>query len=363
MEEAVHHYHHYLGKCKCCPKCDLPGSLQLSRSFAQLNTDERIEKFRSLMLGFVSPPGHQNNLLLFSEPGASSVKACYSLKGYKLCMSAFVPIVQVPTTTLQRHASNGGPQFTIEMYETNRSSGQRGAISVQTKIAVGFLHRYSDIFGLPCPSGQGSSEEHPIRIFPSTTAMADVYDAYAKDWPVILPSAMATASNSREPTAALTMPSFRKVWRERFPALKLSNGASGFCDTCHGFQAALNIVDPTDKLHLERMLAKHKEEADTDYAYYRRTTKECRENPTGNTAHVVFNFAEKVIVPSYHKQPSFLHFLTGLLVDLFGASCSNLQTNFVFALPKGHWPNFKTANEVLSMLQHVINIMKKSHIT
>lgn len=70
------------------------------------------------------------------------------------------------------------------------------------------------------------------------------------------------------------------------------------------------------------------------------------------------DFAEQVLLSSFLRQPSQIHFVTGLKFDIFGVSCSNLDTNFVFGLPEGKWPGKKRADQSVSMLFHILQLAK-----
>lgn len=278
-------------------------------------------------------------------------------------MNGFLAIVQVSQSTLYRHEKEVGNSFSCETYDTQRSSVKQGSTSRQTKVASEFLPRHSEIHGMPCPSGRGSLEEIPLQRLPSTTVSQDVYEAYCHQWGHILPSAMEPGSRVKPPETPLALKSFKKTWRETFPRLKLSCAGSWFCDNCHSLRAALETVELSDKVHLELSLKTHKNEATSEYLPYQSTTTQCRTDPSGDLTHVVFYFAEKVLLPTYRRQPGCLHFTTGLRMDLFGGSSSNLRTNFVFALPEGHWPYSKTADAVLSILSYVLQILKGSELT
>jgi len=78
-------------------------------------------------------------------------------------MNGFLAIMQVSRATLQLHASEVGRSFTVPNHKTNRSEAATGRASNQTRIAVAFLERYSELYGLPCPSGKGSNTDQPVR--------------------------------------------------------------------------------------------------------------------------------------------------------------------------------------------------------
>lgn len=63
------------------------------------------------------------------------------------------------------------------------------------------------------------------------------------------------------------------------------------------------------------------------------------------------------------KQPGEVLFITGLRHDLFGISCSNLNTNFLFVLPQVQLSNTKDSNSRLSMIFSIIKTLKENAST
>lgn len=108
----------------------------------------------------------------------------------------------------------------------------------------------------------------------------------------------------------------------------------------------------------ERSRKRHKEDAYSEFQYYRKLTRECRAEPNGDTTHIVFNFAEFYQIQSFVKKPWYSHFATGISFLLFGVSCSNILTNHVLDLPEGHSHNGKTADKLLSMVYLIFQIRK-----
>lgn len=76
--------------------------------------------------------------------------------------------------------------------------------------------------------------------------------------------------------------------------------------------------------------------------------------PSGEALHLIFDFAEKVPLPSMKEQPSNLHFITGMRFDIFGVHSSNVNCNYILGIPECFWPGCKFANEVLYILSHVL---------
>ncbi len=197
--EADDHYYEYLSKCACYPdsesNCSFPGSLDLSRSFASLPENERISVIRGILLALAAPPGNANELMArsgknkkrsrdFSESennkGYATVK--YAIKGKSLCRMVFCAITQVSVRTVSRHASEVAKSSTVSCYTTNRSQSRSGIESLQTLIAISFLEKYSEDFGLPCSMGFGSHSVETTRWLSSGIQKKDVYETYTNQW-------------------------------------------------------------------------------------------------------------------------------------------------------------------------------------
>eukprot|EP00171_Calliarthron_tuberculosum_P019092 IDg19092t1 len=76
---------------------------------------------------------------------------------------------------------------------------------------------------------------------------------------------------------------------------------------------------------------------------------------------LLFDFAEKVLLPRLLKHPGQLYFVSGLKFDIFGVSASNNGQQYIYGLPEGHWSNEKTANAVISMLEDSIDRVRQQY--
>lgn len=83
-----------------------------------------------------------------------------------------------------------------------------------------------------------------------------------------------------------------------------------------------------------------------------------KKRETQHVLHLVMVFAEKVLLTSLLRQSGQMHFTTGLNFDILWISCSNLNTNFVFGLPEGHFPNGKSADQTIHMLFNILQLAK-----
>lgn len=76
--------------------------------------------------------------------------------------------------------------------------------------------------------------------------------------------------------------------------------------------------------------------------------------PATKPIHLVSDFAEKVLLSHFLRQPVQLHFVTGLKFDIFVIYASSLNLCYIYELPEGYWPHNKTCSVVVSMLKHAI---------
>eukprot|EP00171_Calliarthron_tuberculosum_P005258 IDg5258t1 len=334
-----------------------------------------------MLLVLTAPAGESNELLLHSRhskkprrerddgrvDGAdcySSISIKFAIRGRHLCKEGFLAITQISERTLYRHAADVTTESTVQPYTTSRALGRQGKKSVQTIICLAFLSHHGDQFGLPSPRGTDFSETGVVRFLPSGQTKKDIYKIYETKWSCLVAASLCPSENDtgtkEKPTAPLSYFAFLKVWRTHLPVLRISAGGTDYCDTCTKLKHALKIVQISQtQLELSNRLSLHREEANTVFSFYKRMQREATELPTGAKLHLVFDFAEKVLLPSMKEQPGNLHFITGLRFDIFGVSTSNLNCNFIFGLPEGFWPNGKSANEVLSMLSYVLQLHRR----
>ena len=179
------------------------------------------------------------------------------------------------------------------------------------------------------PFRRGSSNEEPMRHLLSKIKKNGVHDSYTTQLSDLPTNVFDQSKASKKPSDSLQLHSFYKVWRQYYPKLKQHTEGSGFCDTCHSLKSCLSTVEDSDRLDIENSLMQHSTEANNEFEFYRDTTNLCKNEPSNGVLRIVFNFAAKVILPSF-RQPGSLHFITGVRFDLFGASCSNLKTQLCF---------------------------------
>ena len=69
--------------------------------------------------------------------------------------------------------------------------------------------------------------------------------------------------------------------------------------------------------------------------------KDAMEGCFHRALHVLFNLAEKVLLPHLLRKTGQLHFATGQQFDILGVIVSNVNKCNVFCLAKGYWSGGK----------------------
>ena len=54
---------------------------------------------------------------------------------------------------------------------------RKGKVSIQSRIIIAFIERYSEIIALACPTGRSSIREHPVKLYP-VTHLKEMYMIY-----------------------------------------------------------------------------------------------------------------------------------------------------------------------------------------
>lgn len=130
---------------------------------------------------------------------------------------------------------------------------------------------------------------------------------------------------------------------------------SDFCDTCTFFRDALESpLDDENRSRAHQTLQQYREDAAAEFALYKLTMQTVVDDSINDAIHLIYDFAEKVLLPHLLRQPGQLHFVTGLKTDLFSVHSSNKQRSFVYCLPEGHWPGRRTVSKVAPMVYHNI---------
>lgn len=353
-------------------QCQFSTYAQLHAAFASMEKSERVQTLRGMLLATTAPRNEHNALLIANEKQWKSQcdrrthvaqqrerelrsSFLYACRGTKLCRSAFAHLVSLDEQTVSRHAtkvSNGG---SFVLYDSNHSQAHKERFGIQRIVLYCFLTVFGAQNGLECPRGRGSKDEEPLRILSSSWTKVDVHDRYVSAWEDLLTAALAEKPSLVRPLGPISYNLFVRYWKEDYSTLRIAVSGSDFCDLCTSLKDDLAHLDSTSDRYTAttQLLQDHRLHAKEAFLFYKMCQTSGQVEPNGVTRHLVFDFAEKVLLPKVQKQPGQLHFVTGLKIDFFGVSSSNEHMNYVFGLPEGHWPAEKTANSVLSMLHHI----------
>jgi len=227
---ARDHFSRYLSLCRC-PSWNGKGGcvadrLELSISFARLDQNARVNAVRAMLLPLVATPGESNELAEWDAGRAQTRKLKrrrgieerptmkYVIKGRRVCLSGFAAVTQFNEKTIQRLARRVSIEPDFKFPKTQRALSRAGKQSLQTVAVLGFLRRYSELNGMLCPNGRGSSEDHPVCYLPSDTDIAAIYSQYTSMWADISNCLVVTSARKwSKPDEPLVLKSFLRVWR------------------------------------------------------------------------------------------------------------------------------------------------------
>jgi hypothetical protein len=247
--------------------------------------------------------------------------ATFMIRGVVVCKRFFCYCWGISLRTCTRILGqlSGGP-FPPNVEAPKRPGRKR------TQEAINFLQLYAELYGSLRPTFRAIKKTKHIWVLPDFTKKP-VYDEYVSK----LHSPDIGQGNP------LSWKAFLSVWKKHASHIKLATSGSDYCDTCTTLQ---NPV-------YSGLLQYHKAEASLEREAY-------NERMSGTRAHFVFDFAEKILLPHLTKQPGAMFFAKRLKYDVFGVYECSQSSQSIFGLAEGHWPDRKTANEVLSMLHAVL---------
>ncbi|PXF45203.1 hypothetical protein BWQ96_05033 [Gracilariopsis chorda] len=340
-EKALLHFNNIMNYCLCKPQCiTTTEHFPLAQSFASFTEDEKNNLVRAMMLCLCAHHGQANELMASDSVKAQSKRdkqrrlssssyssTSYAMRGKWVCQFGLAAIVQLNPQT-----------------------------------------RYAAANAIAFPTGRGSEDESPLQWLSSDVRRQAVQDLYRKERKEIMEAAAVRNAAVRKPDAPLSKSGFLKVWGSYYPTLRILKSGSDFCDQCTTFS---NSARTTTNMDLrETLLAarrQHRVEALAQFTVYRTIQTTAENAPATNPIHLIFDFAEKILLPHLLRQPGQLHFVTSLQFDIFGVYSSTMSTCYVYGLPGGNWPGNKTCNEVASMLNHagkqhrVSGVVTESH--
>lgn len=146
--------------------------------------------------------------------------------------------------------------------------------------------------------------------------------------------------------------------------MAVAKAGSEFCDTCTTVRNDIQCLDPMDERYsyLSQCLDTHRDNAERKHDHYRLWITSNFDVKDVSAQHLVFDFAEKVLLPHLLRQSGQLYFIAGLKFDIFGIHNSNQGVTFLYGLPKGHWMNEKRQT-LSSLCCIIVSIERRNHYT
>lgn len=171
----------------------------------------------------------------------------------------------------------------------------------------------SGIFSFECPTSRGSTEETPLKLLTSAMYKLAVCIDYVNDFPKLSEVAKEW-THGETPDRPLTFSAFRRFWDKSHPASRVSKKGSNFCDLCTGTEIEIYLISTSDPGHacILGILWKHREEARKEHDYYRDTLKSAKRIQDSSMQHIVFAYAETLLLLHLLRQSGQLYFITGL---------------------------------------------------
>ncbi|MEM9400723.1 MAG: hypothetical protein AAF984_10995 [Verrucomicrobiota bacterium] len=369
--QAREHLQKWTAKCTNYHSCLRPDFLPMSVQFRVMNSDERLNAVRFMLLSLTASIGVPNML----QRSCSSCNATkhpnlartvFSIRGQRLCKYCFSAIVQLSPFTVERHAREIATSSSVTPYAPSFGQRRYSIPTIQTRVAVAFLTSYANEVGMECPTGRGASSSRPRTWLPMNSTRYSIHEEYTKRHGDLMNHLLASEQNAVQSTdvrgiAPLTKDSFCRVWKQKLSHINIMKSGSDFCDTCANLRHHISVCSDTVlSAKLIRELEDHRRDARSEFKNYKAMMQQANEGCFDGSLHFIFDFAEKVMLPRPLRFPSQLHFVTGLKFDLFGVNVSNVNQCDIFCLVEGHWPGDKTANSVCSMLHHSIRNAKKA---
>ena len=345
-------------KCKCKKgSCYFDGSEAIALRMRMQSQQDRMRLLQGMLFATTARPGEVNEFFKAArkrkpasndDDGDDSSKpkaapramTVYAILGRRVCMRAFVGIMQVSVRTLQRCSADIINPNGFNVHKDNRGGSASGAISIASLIATAFLDHFAASHGRICPSGRRFSNGKQVCLLEPSITQNDVFEAYKEDppYPPDVPSA--------ERPALLSPNGFLMVWQRRAPHIRIAKPGTDFCEYC-------TDMCKSKREQAWQSLEDHRRIAREERAVY----KQLRDNSQKEDStffHGVFDFAETMLLPMPLRPPGWVYYTTGLKMDIFGFSVSNTKHHFHYALTEGHWPESKGPDCVISMVHDAL---------
>lgn len=303
----------------------------------------------------------------------------YRIQNVPVCRKLFSITYDISFTALHRlsNVSESLSSDNFSHFGENRGGcpQTRKIKSEMAEKVVKFLHKLRSDFGLPDPGRyQYATTLGKTVHLPHCMNVSKIYDMYLETLDL-------------EIEKPVSFKSFRTIWDDAVPDLKILSSRSDMCGTCFKLKNLLSFYMAGGKINECTMnidsnqctlstadsvinaLAVHREKAHKAREFYRKcqtkakTSFENRSVRNGKQ-HVEFlmisiDFAQSTDVPNYSDQVGQLYFLSPLSIGIFGISDEGANQHATYLMPENR--SFKKNGNTVASL--VMDFLKKRNCT
>ena len=215
---------------------------------------------------------------------------------------------------------------------------------------VRFLNTYGNLHGLPQPAAPRGRPGPPPVYLSASHKKGKMHELCN------------TALAELEPSQAISYRSFRRIWKQYVPdvrVMKRRTDVRATCDRLRESASRVKTEEQTTKAMTD--LKSHIDKANSEREYYRESIAGASSaTADSDYSHYTFDFAQQLELPSHTRGAGPLYFKVKYRVQLFGIAeeARHKQANFLFGEQhsigldgkKAHGPN-----AVLSMLHYFLD--------
>ena len=257
----------------------------------------------------------------------------YTYGGKNVCRSTFQYIFNIGRRALTSLITHMNVNGKVPRIHGNKGRKPHNSLKYnEIKHCVDFVLHYSNEHGLPQPAAPRGRDGEP---------------------PVYLPASLTKYSLHKEYVAAcqeinirtLGLSSFKSMWLQCLPHIRISNPRDDVCQTCEIIRKKISdAVSEEEKLTASTELSTHIEKAQLERGVYKQSIK-CAFDETPprdegaippvskdlHKIHYTFDFSQQVTIPHHYRQMGPLYFMTPRRVQLFGVRLdgASLQYNYL----------------------------------
>lgn len=158
------------------------------------------------------------------------------------------------------------------------------------------------MFGHEYPTGKGSEKSKSVEFVQSDMTKMDTYNDYCSNSGALWDAAMELIVMLDK---LLSYSTFLRNWDKSHSTLSCRKLGSDFCDLCTTLRDHLDglLVEDLCQSCLYARLEQQRSDAVKDHKAYRKHITESVKESDGSMQHLVFDFAENVLLPGLVRQP------------------------------------------------------------